>query len=120
MSPRALSEQPFELGGWRVEPARGVLSPLAGGEEAHLEPRLMDLLLLFAGSAGRVLGFTILWPHDQVRHGMGLADPWFAPALAAIVVCTPLAILALGRLRRASQALRSSRPAAFGGLSIAA
>jgi DNA-binding winged helix-turn-helix (wHTH) protein len=56
MSPRALSEQPFEFGGWRVEPARGVLAPLDGGAETHIEPRLMDLLLLFAGSAGRVLG----------------------------------------------------------------
>ncbi|HEX4710941.1 winged helix-turn-helix domain-containing protein, partial [Phenylobacterium sp.] len=50
-----MSEQPFEFGGWRVEPARGVLTPVDGGGEVRLEPRLMDLLLLFAGSAGRVL-----------------------------------------------------------------
>lgn len=56
MSPQALSEQPFEFGDWRVEPARGVLAALDGGAETHVEPRVMDLLLLFAGSAGRVLG----------------------------------------------------------------
>src|SRR5579859_1600425 len=56
MSPQALSEQPFEFGDWRVEPARGVLTALEGGAETRIEPRLMDLLLLFAGSAGRVLG----------------------------------------------------------------
>jgi membrane protease YdiL (CAAX protease family) len=59
-------------------------------------------------SLGDVLGFTILWPHDQVRHGMGLADPWFAPALAAIVVFTPLAILAFRRLARVAQPLRAA------------
>lgn len=49
-------------------------------------------------SLGDVLGFTVLWPHDQRPHGMGLGDPWFVPALIAIVVFTPLAILAFRRL----------------------
>jgi DNA-binding winged helix-turn-helix (wHTH) protein/Flp pilus assembly protein TadD len=64
MSPQALTEQPFEFGDWRVEPARGRLVGLSGAGEAHLEPRLMDLLLLFAGSAGRVLG------KDEIVEGV--------------------------------------------------
>jgi DNA-binding winged helix-turn-helix (wHTH) protein/Tfp pilus assembly protein PilF len=46
-------QRPFELGGWHVEPARGAL--VRDGREMRLEPRLMDLLLLFAASAGRVI-----------------------------------------------------------------
>jgi len=75
-------------------------------------------------SLGDVLGFTVLWPHDAVRHGMGLADPLFVPALAALAVCTPLAILAFRRLHRVAAPLRApSLPAparALGALPIAA
>lgn len=48
-------QRPFAFGDWQVDPSRGLLSG-AGGESVRLEPRLMDLLLLFAGSGGRVLG----------------------------------------------------------------
>lgn len=58
-------------------------------------------------SVGDVLGFTVLWPHDQVVHAMGFADPWFAPALATLAVFTPLAILAFRRLARISRPLRA-------------
>ena len=72
-------------------------------------------------SLGDVIGFTLLWPHDQVRHGMGFADPWFAPALAGVVVFAPLAILAFRRLARASGDLRAPRRAqALGALPFAA
>src|SRR5579872_1737532 len=47
-------ERPFEFGDWRVDPSRGVLTR-AGGAEVRIEPKLMDLLVLFAGSGGRVL-----------------------------------------------------------------
>jgi len=57
-------------------------------------------------SLGDVLGFTVLWPHDQVHHAMGFADPWFAPALAALVVFTPLAILAFMKLAQVGAGLR--------------
>ncbi|HEV2533650.1 CPBP family intramembrane glutamic endopeptidase [Phenylobacterium sp.] len=60
-------------------------------------------------SAGDVLGFTVLWPHDQHAHGMGFADPMFLPALAALVVFTPLAILAFRRLAKVGQPLRAAR-----------
>lgn len=46
-------QRPFELGGWRIEPARGAL--LRDGNETRIEPRLMDLLVLFAASPGRVI-----------------------------------------------------------------
>jgi DNA-binding winged helix-turn-helix (wHTH) protein len=82
MSPRALSEQPFELGDWRVEPARGVLSPREGGGETHLEPRLMDLLLLFAGSAGRVLGKDEII--DGVWGGRAVGDDTLAAAISRL------------------------------------
>lgn len=58
-------------------------------------------------SLGDVLGFTVLWPHDQVRHAMGFADPLFAPALAALVIFTPLAILALVKLAHLGAGLRT-------------
>src|SRR5579864_9274123 len=48
-------QRPFAFGDWYVDPSGGLLTG-ADGESVRLEPRLMDLLLLFAGSAGRVLG----------------------------------------------------------------
>jgi membrane protease YdiL (CAAX protease family) len=57
-------------------------------------------------SLGDVLGFTVLWPHDQMVHGMGFEDPMFAPALAAVALFTPLAILAFRRLAEMSYDLR--------------
>ena len=74
-------------------------------------------------SLGDVLGFAVLWPHDQVRHGMGLADPMFVPALAALVVFTPLAILAFRKLHRVGAPLQTPsaiRLRALGALPIAA
>jgi membrane protease YdiL (CAAX protease family) len=75
-------------------------------------------------SLGDVLGFTVLWPHDQAHHGMGFHDPMFAPALAAIAVFTPLAILAFRKLHAVGEDLRSPKPAvpaqALGALPIAA
>jgi DNA-binding winged helix-turn-helix (wHTH) protein len=50
----AANEQPFEFGEWRVEPALGLLTA-KDGRSQRLEPKLMDLLVLFAGSNGRVL-----------------------------------------------------------------
>jgi len=52
---RAGHQRPFAFGDWQVDPSRGLITG-ADGERARLEPRLMDLLLLFAGSDGRVLG----------------------------------------------------------------
>jgi membrane protease YdiL (CAAX protease family) len=68
-------------------------------------------------SLGDILGFTVLWPHDQAAHGMGLHDPMFLPAVAALVVFTPLAILAFRRLAAVS---RPRRAGALGALPIVA
>jgi DNA-binding winged helix-turn-helix (wHTH) protein len=78
----ALNEQPFVFGGWRVEPPRGVLSALAGGAEIHLEPRLMDLLLQFAGSAGRVLSKAEII--DGVWGGRAFGDDTLAAAISRL------------------------------------
>ncbi|MGA0602829.1 winged helix-turn-helix domain-containing protein [Caulobacter sp. KR2-114] len=48
------NQRPFTFGDWEVHPSRGLLTGCEG-ESVRLEPRLMDLLLLFAGSGGRVL-----------------------------------------------------------------
>src|SRR6185312_4885281 len=82
MSPQVLHEQPFELGSWRIDPARGVLAALDGGAEAHLEPRLMDLLLLFAGSGGRVLGKAEII--DGVWGGRAVGDDTLAAAVSRL------------------------------------
>jgi DNA-binding winged helix-turn-helix (wHTH) protein len=82
MSPQALSEQPFELGDWRVEPARGVLAALDNGTETHLEPRLMDLLLLFAGSTGRVLSKDEII--EGVWGGRAVGDDTLAAAISRL------------------------------------
>jgi len=58
-------------------------------------------------SLGDVLGFTLLWPHDQTPHAMGFADPLFGPALGALVVFTPLAVMALRKLAQVSRPLRA-------------
>jgi DNA-binding winged helix-turn-helix (wHTH) protein/Flp pilus assembly protein TadD len=82
MSPRALNEQPFEFGAWRVDPSRGLLTALSDGAETHLEPRLMDLLLLFAGSAGRVLGKDEII--DGVWGGRAVGDDTLAAAVSRL------------------------------------
>lgn len=78
-------ERGFELGDWRVEPSRGAIAPLAGGRETRLEPRLMDLLLLFAGSDGRVLS------KDEIVGGV-----WAGRAIGDDTLAA-----AMSRLRRA-------------------
>ena len=60
-------------------------------------------------SLGDVLGFTVLWPHDQHVHGMGFADPLFAPALVALAIFTPLAMLAFRKLADVAAPLRAPK-----------
>jgi len=57
-------------------------------------------------SLADIVGFTVLWPHDQVRHAMGFHDPMFAPALVGLATFTPLAVLALRRLSSMAEDLR--------------
>jgi DNA-binding winged helix-turn-helix (wHTH) protein len=60
------------------------LSPVngSGGGEVRLEPRLMDLLLLFAGSAGRVLGKAEII--DGVWGGRAVGDDTLAAAVSRL------------------------------------
>jgi transcriptional activator of cad operon len=73
-------QRPFDLGGWRVDPARGVL--IRDGVETRLEPRLMDLLLLFAGSPGRVITkdeiVAVVW------EGRAIGDDTLAAAISRL------------------------------------
>ncbi len=75
------NQRPFRFGAWRVDPARGVLTG-DGGEEARLEPRLMDLLLLFAGSGGRVLSKDQIV--EAVWEGRTIGDDTLAAAISRL------------------------------------
>src|SRR5580704_6087253 len=85
-------QRPFAFGDWQVDPPRGLLTG-AGGECVRLEPRLMDLLLLFAGSSGRVLG------KDEIA-----AATWGDRAIGDDTLAA-----AISRLRRALGGTRQRR-----------
>jgi len=73
-------QRPFVLGGWRVDPALGTLS--RNGEETRLEPRLMDLLLLFAASPGRVIAKDEII--SAVWGGRAIGDDTLAAAVSRL------------------------------------
>jgi len=73
-------QRPFDLGGWRVDPARGVLA--RGQAETRLEPKLMDLLLLFAGSPGRVIAKDEIVA--TVWEGRAIGDDTLAAAISRL------------------------------------
>lgn len=73
--------RPFDLGGWRVDPARGALIG-ADGAETRLEPRLMDLLLLFAASPGRVIAKDEIVA--SVWSGRAIGDDTLAAAISRL------------------------------------
>ena len=75
------SERSFQFGDWRVEPARGLLRDPAG-REARIEPQLMDLLVLFATSDGRVLGKDEIIA--QVWSGRAVGDDTLAGAISRL------------------------------------
>jgi DNA-binding winged helix-turn-helix (wHTH) protein len=82
----------FAFGDWQVDPPRGLLTG-DDGESVRLEPRLMDLLLLFAGSGGRVLG------KDEITSAT-----WGDRAIGDDTLAA-----AVSRLRRALGATRERR-----------
>jgi DNA-binding winged helix-turn-helix (wHTH) protein len=73
-------QRPFVLGGWRVDPALGMLS--REGEQTRLEPRLMDLLLLFAASSGRVIAKDEI--ASSVWGGRAIGDDTLAAAVSRL------------------------------------
>jgi DNA-binding winged helix-turn-helix (wHTH) protein/Tfp pilus assembly protein PilF len=75
------NQRPFRFGAWRVDPARGVLLGDAG-EETRLEPRLMDLLVLFAGAGGRVLSKDEIV--EAVWDGRAIGDDTLAAAVSRL------------------------------------
>jgi transcriptional activator of cad operon len=89
---RAVHQRPFVFGDWQVDPSCGRLTG-AGGASVRLEPRLMDLLLLFAGSGGRVLG------KDEIA-----AATWGDRAIGDDTLAA-----AVSRLRRALGGTREQR-----------
>jgi len=74
------SGQSFVLGAWRVDPARGALS--REGQETRLEPKLMDLLRLFAASPGRVIGKDEIVA--SVWEGRAIGDDTLAAAISRL------------------------------------
>jgi DNA-binding winged helix-turn-helix (wHTH) protein/Tfp pilus assembly protein PilF len=78
---KAPQPQPFEFGPWRVDPARGVISRPEGREQ-RLEPKLMDLLLLFAGSGGRVLSKDEIV--EAAWEGRAIGDDTLAAAISRL------------------------------------
>ncbi|HZZ89476.1 MAG TPA: winged helix-turn-helix domain-containing protein [Caulobacteraceae bacterium] len=74
------SERPFEFGEWRVDAARGLLT--APGRQARLEPKLMDLLVLFAGSGGRVLSKDEIV--EAAWAGRAIGDDTLAAAVSRL------------------------------------
>jgi DNA-binding winged helix-turn-helix (wHTH) protein/Flp pilus assembly protein TadD len=73
-------QRPFDLGGWHVDPARGAL--IRDGAETRLEPRLMELLLLFAGSPGRVVSKDEIIA--SVWNGRAIGDDTLAAAISRL------------------------------------
>jgi DNA-binding winged helix-turn-helix (wHTH) protein/Flp pilus assembly protein TadD len=73
-------QRSFDLAGLRVDPARGVL--IRDGVETRLEPRLMDLLLLFAGSPGRVIAKDEIVA--GVWNGRAIGDDTLAAAISRL------------------------------------
>jgi len=73
-------QRPFDLGGWRVDPALGTLS--REGQQTRLEPRLMDLLLLFAASPGRLIAKDEI--ASAVWGGRAIGDDTLAAAVSRL------------------------------------
>ncbi|MGZ5932018.1 MAG: winged helix-turn-helix domain-containing protein [Rhizomicrobium sp.] len=73
-------QRPFDLGGWWVDPARGAL--VRDGTETRLEPQLMDLLLLFAASPGRVISKNEIIA--SVWNGRTVGDDTLAAAISRL------------------------------------
>jgi DNA-binding winged helix-turn-helix (wHTH) protein len=74
------SETSFEFSDWRVDPTRGVVS--RGGKEVHLEPRLMELLLVFAASPGRVISKDEII--SRVWSGRTIGDDTLSAAVSRL------------------------------------
>jgi DNA-binding winged helix-turn-helix (wHTH) protein len=70
----------FAIGKWRADPRSGVLT--RDGREERLEPRLMDLLLVFAEAPGRVIDREEIVA--RVWSGRAIGDDTIASAISRL------------------------------------
>src|SRR5438477_11126342 len=74
------TEREFELGSWRVDPARDAI--LRGGKEVRLEPKLMELLLVFAASPSRIISKDEIIA--RVWNGRAIGDDTLSAAISRL------------------------------------
>ena len=70
----------FELGPWTVNPERDLLSK--GSIEEHLEPMVMDVLVVLASAQGQVVTKDQLV--DAIWHGRPTTDETIATKIAVL------------------------------------
>jgi membrane protease YdiL (CAAX protease family) len=84
------------------------LAGLIFGTVAWLTNSLYASMLVH--SLADIEGFLVLWPHEAHRHALmseGGHDPLFLPAVAAVAISGPLALLAFHRLARITAGARA-------------
>jgi DNA-binding winged helix-turn-helix (wHTH) protein/Tfp pilus assembly protein PilF len=81
VSPNPRGANHFMLGEWSVDPARAVIIA-RDGSETRLEPQVMDLLVLFAGSPGEVLSKDRIIAN--VWKGRAIGDDTLAAAISRL------------------------------------
>ena len=82
MDSRTLTAAPFRLLDWRIDPARGALTPLAGGEPLRPDARAFQLLLHLAARPGVVISIDELL--DEVWAGVVVSPDSVYQAITAL------------------------------------
>ncbi len=82
MDSRIATAAPFRLLDWRVDPARGLLTPLAGGEPLRPDARALQLLLHLAARPGVVVSIDELL--DEVWTGVVVSPDSVYQAIAGL------------------------------------
>ncbi len=82
MDSRITTAAPFRLLDWRVDPARGLLTPLAGGEPLRPDARALQLLLHLAARPGVVVSIDELL--DEVWTGVVVSPDSVYQAIAGL------------------------------------
>lgn len=82
MDSPALTATPFRLLDWRVDPARGLLTPVQGGESLRLDARAFQLLLHLARHPGEVVSIDELL--DEVWTGVVVSPDSVYQAIAGL------------------------------------
>lgn len=82
MDSRIATAAPFRLLDWRIDPSRGLLTPLAGGEPLRLDARALQLLLHLAARPGVVVSIDELL--DEVWAGVVVSPDSVYQAVAGL------------------------------------